>query len=89
MQVVAVRLTAEEPAAVDAIAEREHIARSEAIHRALAGFAACRSTTVHSRTGPSPTTQSKQPTGRCGSSPASPSAFDALSPPLGDRQRTP
>lgn len=40
MQVVAVRLTADELAAVDAIAEREHISRSEAIRRALAGFAA-------------------------------------------------
>jgi len=40
MQVVAVRLTAQELAAVDAIAEREHISRSEAIRRALAGFAA-------------------------------------------------
>jgi hypothetical protein len=40
MQVVAVRLTAEELAAVDAVAEREHISRSEAIRRALAGFAA-------------------------------------------------
>ena len=40
MQVVAVRLTAEELAAVDAIAEREHITRSEAIRRALAGSAA-------------------------------------------------
>ena len=40
MQVVAVRLTAEELAAVDAIAEREHISRSEAIRRALAGSAA-------------------------------------------------
>ena len=40
MQVVAVRLTAEELAAVDAIAEREKISRSEAIRRALAGFAA-------------------------------------------------
>jgi len=40
MQVVAVRLTAEELAAVDAIAERDHISRSEAIRRALAGFAA-------------------------------------------------
>jgi hypothetical protein len=40
MQVVAVRLTAEELAAVDAIAERNHISRSEAIRRALAGFAA-------------------------------------------------
>ena len=37
---IAVRLTAEELAAVDAIAEREKISRSEAIRRALAGFAA-------------------------------------------------
>lgn len=40
MQVVAVRLTTEELAAVDAVAKREHISRSEAIRRALAGFAA-------------------------------------------------
>jgi hypothetical protein len=40
MQVVAVRLTAEELASVDAIAEREHISRSEAIRKALADFAA-------------------------------------------------
>ena len=40
MQVVAVRLTAEEIAALDAVAEREHLSRSEAIRRALAGFAA-------------------------------------------------
>jgi predicted transcriptional regulator len=40
MQVVAVRLTADELAAVDVIAEREHISRSEAIRRALADFAA-------------------------------------------------
>ena len=40
MQVVAVRLTAEELAAVDAVAEREHISRSEAIRGALAGLAA-------------------------------------------------
>jgi len=40
MQVVAVRLTAEELAALDAVAERDHISRSEAIRRALAGFAA-------------------------------------------------
>jgi hypothetical protein len=40
MQVVAVRLTADELAAVDAIAKSEHISRSEAIRRALAGFAA-------------------------------------------------
>lgn len=39
-QVVAVRLTAEELAAVDAVAERENISRSEAIRRALAAFAA-------------------------------------------------
>jgi hypothetical protein len=36
MQVVAVRLTAEELAALDAIAEREHLSRSEAIRRAVA-----------------------------------------------------
>jgi hypothetical protein len=40
MQVVAVRLTAEELAALDEVAEREHISRSEAIRRALADFAA-------------------------------------------------
>ncbi|HCB05787.1 MAG TPA: ribbon-helix-helix protein, CopG family [Nocardioides sp.] len=40
MQVVAVRLTAEELAALDAIAERDQISRSEAIRRALADFAA-------------------------------------------------
>lgn len=40
MQVVAVRLTAEEIAALDALAEREHLTRSEAIRRALASFAA-------------------------------------------------
>ncbi len=40
MQVVAVRLTTEELAALDAIAERDHISRSEAIRRALADFAA-------------------------------------------------
>ena len=40
MQVVAVRLTADELAALDAIAEREHISRSEAIRRALADSAA-------------------------------------------------
>lgn len=39
MQVVAVRLTAEEIAALDVAAEREHISRSEAIRRALAEFA--------------------------------------------------
>lgn len=40
MQVVAVRLTAEEIAALDGLAEREHLSRSEAIRRALADFAA-------------------------------------------------
>ncbi|WP_226346572.1 ribbon-helix-helix protein, CopG family [Agilicoccus flavus] len=40
MQVVAVRLTAQEIAALDSFAEREHLTRSEAIRRALAGFAA-------------------------------------------------
>ncbi|NHN57089.1 CopG family transcriptional regulator [Calidifontibacter sp. DB0510] len=40
MQVVAVRLTADEIAALDALAEREHLTRSEAIRRALASFAA-------------------------------------------------
>lgn len=40
MQVVAVRLTAEELAALDAAAEREHLSRSEAIRRALADFTA-------------------------------------------------
>ncbi len=40
MQVVAIRLTVEELAAVDALAEREQISRSEAIRRALAGSAA-------------------------------------------------
>ena len=40
MQVVAVRLTVEEVAALDEVAEREHLSRSEAIRRALADFAA-------------------------------------------------
>lgn len=40
MQVVAVRLTADEIAAVDAAAEKAHVSRSEAIRRALAHFAA-------------------------------------------------
>ncbi|HLS15056.1 MAG TPA: ribbon-helix-helix domain-containing protein [Beutenbergiaceae bacterium] len=40
MQVVAVRLTAEEVATLDELAEREHLSRSEAIRRALADFAA-------------------------------------------------
>ena len=35
-QVIAVRLTAEEIAALDAYAAREHLSRSEAIRRALA-----------------------------------------------------
>lgn len=39
-QVVAVRLTAEELAALDAFAEKEQLSRSEAIRRALADFAA-------------------------------------------------
>ncbi|WP_313815195.1 ribbon-helix-helix domain-containing protein [Citricoccus sp.] len=40
MQVVAVRLTAEEITALDELAEREQLSRSEAIRRALADFAA-------------------------------------------------
>lgn len=40
MQVVAVRLTADELTALDDVAQREHISRSEAIRRALADFAA-------------------------------------------------
>lgn len=36
MQVIAVRLTAEEITALDAMAERDHVSRSEAIRRALA-----------------------------------------------------
>lgn len=40
MQVIAVRLTAEEIAAVDAFAARENLSRSEAIRRALANYAA-------------------------------------------------
>lgn len=40
MQVVAVRLTAAEIEALDEVAEREHLSRSEAIRRALADFAA-------------------------------------------------
>ena len=42
MQVVAVRLTAEEIAALDELAEREHLSRSEAIRRALADAAGVR-----------------------------------------------
>lgn len=40
MQVVAVRLTADEIAALDAVSERDQVSRSEAIRRALASFAA-------------------------------------------------
>ena len=40
MQVVAVRLTADEIAALGAVAGREHLARSAAIRRALAHYAA-------------------------------------------------
>lgn len=40
MQVVAVRLTADELAALDAVAGRDNVSRSEAIRRALAHFAA-------------------------------------------------
>jgi metal-responsive CopG/Arc/MetJ family transcriptional regulator len=40
MQVVAVRLTAAEIEALDEVAEREHLSRSEAIRRALAESAA-------------------------------------------------
>lgn len=39
MQVVAVRLTAEELAVLDAIAEAGQVSRSEAIRQALAAFA--------------------------------------------------
>ncbi|CAL8973785.1 ribbon-helix-helix protein, CopG family [Tessaracoccus rhinocerotis] len=39
-QVIAVRLTPEELAELDAAAERDHVSRSEAIRRALAGYAA-------------------------------------------------
>lgn len=40
MQVVAVRLTPDEVAALDALAQRDQVSRSEAIRRALAHFAA-------------------------------------------------
>ena len=40
MQVIAVRLTTDELAALDAFAERENLSRSEAIRRALADHAA-------------------------------------------------
>lgn len=40
MQVVAVRLTVDELAALDALAGRDNVTRSEAIRRALAHFAA-------------------------------------------------
>ena len=39
-QIVAVRLTAEELSALDKVAKRENLSRSEAIRRALANFAA-------------------------------------------------
>ena len=38
-QIVAVRLTAEELSALDEVAQRENLSRSEAIRRALANFA--------------------------------------------------
>ena len=40
MQVVAVRLTAEELAALDAVAARRHVSRSEAIRQALSDMSA-------------------------------------------------
>ena len=40
MQVVAVRLTADELATLDQIVEREHLSRSEAIRQALGSYAA-------------------------------------------------
>ena len=40
MQVVAVRLTADEMQALDAVAARDQVSRSEAIRRALASYAA-------------------------------------------------
>lgn len=40
MQVVAVRLTAAEIAALDAVAEREHLTRSETIRRAVSALSA-------------------------------------------------
>ena len=40
MQVVAVRLSADEVAALDAVAARERVTRSEVIRRALAQFTA-------------------------------------------------
>ena len=39
-QIVAVRLTVEELSALDEVAQRENLSRSEAIRRALANFAA-------------------------------------------------
>jgi hypothetical protein len=50
MQVVAVRLTAEELGALDAAAERDDLSRSEAIRAALAHYAARRSTPAPSST---------------------------------------
>ncbi|MDO5629302.1 MAG: ribbon-helix-helix protein, CopG family, partial [Mobilicoccus sp.] len=40
MQVVAVRLTVDEIEALDAVAARDQVSRSEAIRRALASYAA-------------------------------------------------
>lgn len=40
MQVVAVRLTTEEIEALDEVAKKQHLPRSEAIRRALANFSA-------------------------------------------------
>lgn len=40
MQVVAVRLTADELASLDALAEQKHLSRSEAIREALSSYAA-------------------------------------------------
>lgn len=40
MRVVAVQLSGDEVAALDAVAERDHVSRSEAIRRALAAFVA-------------------------------------------------
>src|SRR5690606_41458073 len=49
-QVVALRLTPAEVAALDARAEREGKSRSEVIREALAASAACKSTLRHSNT---------------------------------------
>ncbi|MGA8995468.1 MAG: ribbon-helix-helix protein, CopG family [Nocardioidaceae bacterium] len=63
MQVVAVRLTAEELAAVDAIAERDHISRSEAIRWPASPR---EGPPQRSSTECSKRTLSRQPTGRSG-----------------------